>query len=139
MSLNAAGRGKIYETRSVYATFPPRMVFPTGKVSIVRRSAALSLVRLAGTAAGLADLLLSPREVQLLGENDSTGLEALVLRLVALGSELRVELRLGDGTTVWTHVSRAEAQQLELREGQILAVRLSGPFVRGPQQAPARA
>ena len=49
--------------------------------------------------------------------------EALVERVVHLGFEVRVELTLHDGRDVWAQVTREQAQQLELEEGQILAVR----------------
>ena len=49
--------------------------------------------------------------------------EAMVQRIVALGFEIRVEFMLGDGTEVWAQLTRAELQQLELREGQIVYLR----------------
>jgi hypothetical protein len=46
-----------------------------------------------------------------------------VQRIVALGFEIRVEFKLGDGTEVWAQLTRAELQKLELREGQIVYLR----------------
>jgi sulfate transport system ATP-binding protein len=103
------------------------MVFPMKKVSMSRRAAAVALIRVAGGVSGLGDALLRPREVHLLADNDGAGSEALVERVVRAGSELRVELRLADGTTIWGQVSRDQAETLELRAGQILAVSLTGP------------
>jgi sulfate transport system ATP-binding protein len=79
----------------------------------------------------LGDAFLRPHDIQILAEADSggSGTEALVERVVHLGFEVRVELRLHDGREVWAQVTRENAQQLELREGQILSVRLPAPRV----------
>lgn len=102
------------------------MVFPTKKVSISRRAAAVALMRVGAGVSGLGDALLRPRRLHLIAESDGAGREALVERVIGAGSELRVELKLADGSTVWGQVSREQAEQLELRAGQILAVRLTG-------------
>jgi len=52
-----------------------------------------------------------------------------VQRVVHLGFEVRVELTLPDGRELWAQISRTSAQELELREGQILPVRLPVPRV----------
>jgi len=79
----------------------------------------------------LGDAFLRPHDIQILAEADGggTGTEALVERVVHLGFEVRVELKLHDGREVWAQVTRENAQQLELREGQILSVRLPAPRV----------
>jgi sulfate transport system ATP-binding protein len=77
----------------------------------------------------LGDAFLRPHDVQILPEADGTGTEALVERVVHLGFEVRVELKLHDGREIWAQVTRENAQQLELSEGQILSVRLPAPRV----------
>jgi sulfate transport system ATP-binding protein len=77
----------------------------------------------------IGDAFVRPHDIQILTEDDGTGTEALVERVAHLGFEVRVELKLEDGREVWAQVTREEAQQLELREGQILAVRLPPPRV----------
>jgi sulfate transport system ATP-binding protein len=77
----------------------------------------------------LGDAYLRPHDIQLLAESDGSGTEALVERVVHLGFEVRVELKLGDGRELWAQVTREQAQLLELHEGQILAVRLPAPRV----------
>jgi sulfate transport system ATP-binding protein len=77
----------------------------------------------------LGDAFLRPHDIQILPEADGTGTEALVDRVVHLGFEVRVELKLHDGREVWAQVTRETAEQLELREGQILSVRLPAPRV----------
>jgi sulfate transport system ATP-binding protein len=77
----------------------------------------------------LGDAFLRPHDIQILPEADGTGTEALVERVVHLGFEVRVELKLHDGRDIWAQVTRESAQQLELQEGQILSVRLPPPRV----------
>ena len=77
----------------------------------------------------LGDSFLRPHDIQILAEADGDGIEALVQRVVHLGFEVRVELTLPDGRDIWAQVTRETAEQLELKEGQILAVRLPPPRV----------
>jgi sulfate transport system ATP-binding protein len=77
----------------------------------------------------LGDSFLRPHDVQILAESDGNGIEALVQRVVHLGFEVRVELTLPDGREISAQVTRETAEQLELKEGQILAVRLPAPRV----------
>ncbi len=59
-----------------------------------------------------------PHDVEF-GEGD----EARVERVVHLGFEVRVELRLANGEELWAQVTREEAQRLELVEGARVRVR----------------
>jgi sulfate/thiosulfate transport system ATP-binding protein len=77
----------------------------------------------------LGDSFLRPHDIQILAEPDGSTTEALVQRVVHLGFEVRVELTLHDGRDIWAQITRESAQQLELAEGQILAVRLPAPRV----------
>jgi sulfate transport system ATP-binding protein len=80
----------------------------------------------------LGDAFLRPHDIQILpeaGTSTAGTLEALVRRVVHLGFEVRVELTLPDGRDLWAQVTRESAQELELEEGQILAVRLPAPRV----------
>jgi sulfate/thiosulfate transport system ATP-binding protein len=77
----------------------------------------------------LGDAFVRPHDITILPEDDGTGTEALVERVVHLGFEVRVELKLHDGREIWAQVTREEAQQLELHDGQILSVRLPAPRV----------
>jgi len=77
----------------------------------------------------LGDAFVRPHDIQILAEADGTGSEALIERVVHLGFEVRVELRLHDGRELWAQVTREVAQELELKEGQILSVRLPTPRV----------
>jgi sulfate transport system ATP-binding protein len=77
----------------------------------------------------LGDAFLRPHDIQILPASDGTGTEALVERVVHLGFEVRVELKLDDGREIWAQVTRGSAQELELQAGQILSVRLPTPRV----------
>jgi sulfate transport system ATP-binding protein len=77
----------------------------------------------------LGDAFLRPHDIQILPGADGEGTEALVERVVHLGFEVRVELKLHDGREIWAQVTRENAQELELAEGQILSVRLPAPRV----------
>jgi sulfate/thiosulfate transport system ATP-binding protein len=77
----------------------------------------------------LGNAFVRPHDIQILPEAGGNTTEALVKRIVHLGFEVRVELTLPDGDDVWAQVTRASAQELELVEGQILAVRLPAPRV----------
>jgi sulfate/thiosulfate transport system ATP-binding protein len=83
----------------------------------------------------IGDAFVRPHDVQILAEDDGSTIEALVKRVVHLGFEVRVELTLPDGRDIWAQVTRANAEELELSEGQILAIRLPEPRVFTPQAA----
>jgi sulfate/thiosulfate transport system ATP-binding protein len=82
-----------------------------------------------GPVSRVGDALLRPHEIQLLEDRGDGGAEALVQRIVHLGFEVRVELTLQDGTEIWAQVTKDLAEQMELREGQIVAVRMPTPRV----------
>jgi sulfate transport system ATP-binding protein len=71
----------------------------------------------------LGDHLVRPHDMDvLLHPGDRTD-EAIVERVVPLGFEIRVEFALADGEEVWAQLTRAEIEELELREGQIVYIR----------------
>ncbi len=82
-----------------------------------------------GPVSRVGDALLRPHDIQLLEDRSDGGAEALVRRIVHLGFEVRVDLTLQDGTEVWAQVTKDLAEQMELREGQIVAVRMPAPRV----------
>jgi sulfate transport system ATP-binding protein len=67
--------------------------------------------------------LVRPHDLQLLVDPAPATEQAVVERIVRLGFEVRVELALADGQPVSAQLPRAEAEQLELREGDIVYVR----------------
>lgn len=64
-----------------------------------------------------------PHDLELRLEPNGTTEEAMVERVVHLGFEVRIELLLADGRSVSAQVTRDEAEELELRSGQIVFVR----------------
>jgi sulfate transport system ATP-binding protein len=77
----------------------------------------------------LGDAFVRPHDIHILDEPDAGAAEALVERVVHLGFEVRVELKLHDGRELWAQVTRERAAELELHDGQILSVRLPAPRV----------
>ena len=69
------------------------------------------------------DDLVRPHDLEILNRSNGQTQEAVVERVVGLGFEVRVELALGDGKEIWAQLTRERAEELELREGQIVYVR----------------
>jgi sulfate/thiosulfate transport system ATP-binding protein len=78
-----------------------------------------------GPVTRLGEFFIRPHDVELKLEPNGTTSEAMVERMVHLGFEVRVDLVLGDGQRLQAQVSREEAEQLELHQGQIVFVRPS--------------
>jgi sulfate transport system ATP-binding protein len=76
-----------------------------------------------GPVTRLDGQLVRPHDVQILVDAAHGADEAVVDRIVRLGFEVRVELTLADGSPVSAQLPRNEAEQLELREGDIVYVR----------------
>ena len=68
--------------------------------------------------------LVRPHDVQVLEHPGEGTQPAEVIRLARLGFEVRAELQLGEGDPLSAQLSRAEADLLELTEGQIVHVRV---------------
>jgi sulfate transport system ATP-binding protein len=71
----------------------------------------------------LDDGWVRPHDIDILLDEVPGSVEALIERVVYLGFEVRVELVRRDGSHVWAQVPRDQAEQLELREGQIVNTR----------------
>jgi sulfate transport system ATP-binding protein len=78
-----------------------------------------------GPVTRLGELLLRPHDVQVRREPNGTTSEAMVERLVHLGFEVRAHLLLGDGQRLQAQLSREDAEELELAQGEIMYVRPS--------------
>jgi sulfate/thiosulfate transport system ATP-binding protein len=76
-----------------------------------------------GPVTRLDGRLVRPHDLQLLIAPTGPADEAVVERIVRLGFEVRVELVLADGQPVAAQLPRTEAEELELREGDIVHVR----------------
>jgi sulfate transport system ATP-binding protein len=71
----------------------------------------------------LGEAYVRPHDIEVMLEPNGTSTEAQVDRIVHLGFEVRVEFTLQDGTPGWAQLTKAEADQLELADGQIVYVR----------------
>ena len=78
-----------------------------------------------GPVTQLGDSFIRPHDVELRLEPNGTTSEAMIERLVHLGFEVRVDLVLQDGQRLLAQVSREDAEQLELTQGQIIFARPS--------------
>jgi len=81
-----------------------------------------------GPVARLGDGLVRPHDLVLRTDADGIGVEAQISRIVHLGFEVRVELELAGEAegSVYAQLTRHEAEQLELHEGDIVYVRRDG-------------
>jgi len=71
----------------------------------------------------LGEHLVRPHDMDVLLHPGERTNEAIIERVVPLGFEIRVEFALADGEEVWAQLTRAEIEELELREGQIVYIR----------------
>jgi sulfate transport system ATP-binding protein len=78
-----------------------------------------------GPVTRLGGLFVRPHDVEVRRQPNGTTSEAMVERLVHLGFEVRADLVLDDGQRVWAQMSRDDAEELELAQGQIVFVRPS--------------
>jgi sulfate transport system ATP-binding protein len=120
-AMEVAGQIVVMNTGKVEQAGTPRELYESPENEFV-----MSFV---GPVNRLGDAFVRPHDIQILSEDDGTGTEAIIERVVHLGFEVRVELKLHDGRELWAQVTREVAQELELREGQILSVRLPQPRV----------
>jgi sulfate transport system ATP-binding protein len=71
----------------------------------------------------LGERFIRPHDVEIRLDANGASEEATIERVVHLGFEVRVELRLADGRELWAQVTRDEAEELELVEGGHVHVR----------------
>jgi sulfate/thiosulfate transport system ATP-binding protein len=93
---------------------PPRELY--------ERPANPFVMKFLGPVSSLGDRLVRPHDL-LLSSDAGDGLEAMVTRVVYLGFEVRVELELAHEGAVSVQLTRAEADELEVRAGDIVYVR----------------
>jgi sulfate transport system ATP-binding protein len=78
-----------------------------------------------GPVASLDGALVRPHDIAISTEPDDGGREAQVTRVSHLGFEVRVELQLPDGEPVFAQLTRTEAEELDLKGGDIVWLRKS--------------
>ena len=79
-----------------------------------------------GPVTKLGDRLVRPHDLVIGSEPRDNATEAMVMRVVHLGFEVRVELALDGDHLVSVQITRDQAEQLELQSGDIVYVRGGG-------------
>jgi sulfate transport system ATP-binding protein len=82
-------------------------------------------------------LFIRPHDLEILAAPALEAEEAMIERMVHLGFEARVELLLPDGEQLWAQMTLAEAELMELRDGQIVYVRPRRAKVFEPNGEPS--
>jgi sulfate transport system ATP-binding protein len=77
-----------------------------------------------GPVSKLGGTWVRPHDIEVLDDHEDGALQALVERVAKVGFEVRVETVLGDGTPVAILATRQEVEELELRRGQIVWLRV---------------
>jgi sulfate/thiosulfate transport system ATP-binding protein len=86
----------------------------------------------------IGDRYVRPHDIDVLLDPGDRAVEAMVERIVHLGFEVRVELTLSDAHHLWAQMTRAEVEELELDERQIVYVRPRQATVFNGEEPPAR-
>jgi sulfate/thiosulfate transport system ATP-binding protein len=92
-----------------------------------------------GPVSELSGRWIRPHDVDILREPAGGAEEAMIDRIVHLGFEVRVELSLGDGDRTWVQTTKAQADELELSEGEIVWLRPNAPAADAPSDQPVPA
>jgi sulfate transport system ATP-binding protein len=79
-----------------------------------------------GPVSQVGETLVRPHDIALAAQAGDGAREAMVSRVVHLGFEVRAELMLSDGSAVTAQLTRTEADELELAQGDIVWLRASG-------------
>jgi sulfate transport system ATP-binding protein len=90
---------------------------------LYERPATPFVMSFVGPVTRIGESLVRPHDLDILLEPNGSSTEAMVLRVVRLGFEVRVELMLAGGEPLTAQLSRFEADELEIAEGQIVHVR----------------
>jgi sulfate transport system ATP-binding protein len=94
-----------------------------GPVQLYEHPANEFVMEFVGAVNRLGDVFVRPHDLELSLEPNGATKEAMIVRLVHLGFEVRVELVRDDGERLSAQLSRDEAAALELAPGQIVYVR----------------
>jgi sulfate/thiosulfate transport system ATP-binding protein len=78
-----------------------------------------------GSANRIGSLMVRPHDVEISHIRANGAEEAMVDRIVHLGFEVRIEMLLGDGAPLVAQLTRAQVEELEVAESQIVYVRPS--------------
>jgi sulfate transport system ATP-binding protein len=76
-----------------------------------------------GPVSRVGDAYVRPHDIEILLSPDGSDNEAMVERIVHLGFEVRVELLAADGSRLSVQLTRDDATELELAEGDVVWLR----------------
>jgi sulfate transport system ATP-binding protein len=76
-----------------------------------------------GAVNRFGDTFIRPHDLDILHVPEQGASEAQIERIVHLGFEVRIELALADGTRVWAQLTKAQLEELELAESEIVYLR----------------
>jgi sulfate transport system ATP-binding protein len=122
-AMEISDRIAVMSSGAIEQVGPPREIYDQPASEFV-----MSFV---GPVSKLGNRLVRPHDVTLSLEPFEGGFEAMVKRVVHLGFEVRVELEMPDGEPARAQLTRAEADALEIGDGDIV-------YVRAPVPAPTR-
>jgi len=94
-----------------------------GPVELYERPANEFVMGFVGAVNRLGDAYVRPHDLEVTLEPNGTTKEALIVRLVQLGFDVRLELVRDDGEQLAAQMTRDQAEALELGPGQIVYVR----------------
>ena len=77
-----------------------------------------------GPVARLGETWVRPHDIELVEDEEDGAVQAIIERVARVGFEVRIEAALGDGTPVPVLATRQQADELELRAGQIVWLRV---------------
>jgi sulfate transport system ATP-binding protein len=77
-----------------------------------------------GPVSRLGDTWVRPHDIEVLEDHEDGAIQAMIERVARVGFEVRVEAVLGDGTPLPILATRDEADELELRAGQLVWLRV---------------
>jgi sulfate/thiosulfate transport system ATP-binding protein len=77
-----------------------------------------------GPVARVGEAWVRPHDIELVEDEEDGAFQAIIERVARVGFEVRIEAALGDGTPVPVLATRQQADELELRAGQIVWLRV---------------
>jgi sulfate transport system ATP-binding protein len=91
--------------------------------AVYERPASDFVMEFVGPVTKVADRTVRPHDLEIVTRRIDGSVEAIVQRIVRLGFEVRVELLPADGPVFSVQVTRSEADELDLTDGDVVWVR----------------
>jgi sulfate transport system ATP-binding protein len=114
-AMEVADRIAVMSTGTIEQVGSPREIYDAPATDFV--------MGFVGPVSRLGHSLVRPHDVAISLVQREDTIEALVRRVVHLGFEVRLELELPDGSDARAQLTRAQAQELEVADGDIVYVR----------------